>query len=787
MRILIDVQTLYTAEKSRGIGVYTYFWLKELISLNDNHRIYLMRRKEGKWQFSFISKYIELDQRLLNDFVWETYELEDFIKKNYINVINFTSPMMFDIEIPNVNHLSIKKTYIVYDIIPLIMREHYYDLWPSHVREIYNERLEIIKEADLILSISDCTKSDLISHLGIDSNKIQVIYGSTNEELYIHTPVSNEERQMLSELNISEPFLFTLTGYDFRKNNNGVISSFSKIALNYPKYKLVIGGVKGANEREEYYRYATEKGISSSQIHMLEYVSQECLVALYKCCNAFLFPSLYEGFGLPVLEAMRCGASVVTSNNSSLSEVAGDSCVLVNPTDEEELASAVTRLLDNPEFSNEMRKKGLNQAKKFSWNSTSKQSMDLFESLFEKTKNIISDSHKPLLAYFSPLNPQSSGISDYSEELLLYLKDFFEIKIFVNGFIPINSFVSSNFDIYEYEHNKGLIESISNRLYHIGNNELHDWIYSALKKFPGTVVLHDLNLFGFNIYTTYLRDKKIEFCNEMAYCHGAEGLEAANQLITKGTYPDSQQFPMFKKIVELSNAVITHSLWVKENIELYTEFKGNITVIPHGFVFENQETNQSKNILKLKLGMDNKKLALGVFGNVIPNKRLEVIIRCFAKLLKTNPDSQLYIIGFADDSIKKSLNQLIHELSIKKNIEFVSAPDIELFKEHIKATDICINLRWPTMGETSGTLMRALGYGIPCIVSNVGSYQEYPDDCVWKVDVDDSEEDLLLAYLIELCNNPKVREDMGYIAKAYIKRNNDFNVIASLYFNTINC
>lgn len=786
MRILIDVQTLYTHERNRGIGIYTYNWLKKIIQHDDAHRFFLMRKKDDHWQFTFISKYLDFDSRINEDKFWENFNLEEFIKINKVDLVHFTSPFMFDIEVPDLEKVKVKKSYLVYDLIPLAMKEHFYNTWPTDIQKVYNKRCELIKSADLILTISQATKGDLESMLNIDSNKINVIYASTNEELFESSRQGNERKILENELGLTSPFIYSLTGYDVRKNNRGLMAAFAEVSKINSDVKLVVSGIKENVEKEEFIQFAKQKGIDVNKIMFLGFVSNDCLLALYKECKVFVFPSLYEGFGLPVLEAMRVGAPVITTNCSSLVEVAADAALLVNPFDNTELANAIITILHDEQLAKNFSKAGLEQSKKFNWNKTTRSSLESFTQLFSYPI-VRSTTNKPMLAYMSPLNPQTSGISDYSEELLIYLKDHFEIKLFVNGIVPSNQFLNNSFEILDINTHSFLLESIKYRLYHIGNNEIHDWIYNNLILYPGIVVLHDLNLFGFYMYTTFLRGYKEKLRSELTYGYGLEGFEAGNQLLLNGTYPDSQKFPLFNKVVDLSTSVIVHSEWSKETISLgNASYTGEIKVIQHGFIIEEEKEEDSKINTKIKLNFDLSKLTIGVFGNVIPNKRLDVIIKCFSELLKTNPNTELYIVGHAEKDIKQQLLKLSKLLKVDKNIKFIESPEIDEFKQYIKACDLCINLRWPTMGETSGTLTRALGYGVPCIVSNVGSYMEYPDDIVWKVDVDEYEEELLLAYLIELCNNPKMLEEMGELSKEFIRLHHDFGKVSKQYLDFIN-
>lgn len=382
MKIIIDVQTLYTHERSRGIGTLTYYWLKYLLQMDGIHSYCLMRKKEQKWQFIFISQDDDLDDYLCAD-GWENDTVENFIIKNQIAIIHFTSPFMFDIDVPDLQHLRVRKSYWVYDLIPVVLKDQYYDTWPKALQNTYDARSKLVKAADSILAISMSTKRDLISFLNVPAHRVKVIYPSANENLYTYANADkNDELQLLETTwGISKPFIFSLSGANVRKNNKGMISSFSKLALINRDIKLVIGGIQGKEEVDDLYLFSQEKGISQKQIMILDYVSDNVLIALYKTCDVFIFPSLYEGFGIPVLEAMRFGAPVITSNNSSLVEVVGHAGMLVDPLDEHKMYEFISLVLNSLELSQQMRQQSLLQAHKFSWKNTAQESITAFGEL----------------------------------------------------------------------------------------------------------------------------------------------------------------------------------------------------------------------------------------------------------------------------------------------------------------------------------------------------------------------------------------------------------------------
>lgn len=781
MRVLIDVQTLFTNEKKRGIGIYTYHWVENMLKQSTTDRFYLMRKVSDKWMFTFVSKYTEFNERLYEERYWMEENLNFFIEQKEIQIIHFTSPYMLDIEIPVIKNPTVKKSYLVYDLIPLVMDDEYYAKWPQNVQTLYNERSKRLKESDIILTISESSKKDIIDFLKIEPAKIKVIYASTNELLINPKPNIEQKKLLKEELKIDRPFIYSLTGNDPRKNNKGLISAFQKVAQVNKDLILVIGGIKHPQEQEELIKFAEKEGLQNDRLVILGYVSEETLVALYQECEIFVFPSLYEGFGLPVLEAMRCGAAVITSDCSSLPEIVGDSAIIINPLDEQALECEIKKLISDNNLRDELVNKGFKQAKKFNWEKVVIDSLSYYRELIYGDLQKNNSISKPQLAYFSPLNPQSSGISDYSEELLFYLRDYFDITIFVKGYKPNNEFIINTFKVVDVDNHMDEMNYFEKRIYHIGNNELHGWIIDTLEKYPGFVVLHDLNLFGFYVYSTYLKGHKEKFIHELIYNNGEQAVSAIRGLVESQTIPESQQFPLSNRVVDLSNGVIVHSNWVKDSLLLNNNYQGPIEVIPLGTIFESSNVDSAALISRKNSWNNNNEFKIGVFGNVIPNKRIEVIIKTISRLLETNNEVHLFIIGHAEGNYKKELVNLIDSLKLKKKVTFIDSPDLEDFKRYIKESNLCINLRWPTMGETSATLVRALSYGVPCIVSNAGSYAEYPDDCVWKVDVDEYEEELLLAYLIELINNPTVRNEMSSNAKRFIKETNDFYITASSY------
>ena len=233
------------------------------------------------------------------------------------------------------------------------------------------------QQASAVAACSEATKKDIVELLEIDADKVSVIYEAADETF---TSVDRDAaRDDLARLyGIAAPILLFVGTIEPRKNIEGLLRAFAQVHKEIP-HQLVLVGKHGwgpATVPE----MADRLGIRE-RVLPIGFVSHEELIKFYSASNAFVFPSFYEGFGLPVLEAMRCGAPVITSNVSSLPEVAGDAAEYVDPADVNELAQAIQRVALDPTLRASMRERGVAQVKRFSWAQCAQQTHDLYRSL----------------------------------------------------------------------------------------------------------------------------------------------------------------------------------------------------------------------------------------------------------------------------------------------------------------------------------------------------------------------------------------------------------------------
>lgn len=249
--------------------------------------------------------------------------------------------------------------------------------YPGNLLYLNSAVPRAVKQADLILADSNSTKNDLVEIYRVPPERIRTLYSGVERNFRPVTDV-NESARVRAKYNLTRPFILSVGTLEPRKNYQRLIQAFAQMGAG-PDCELLIAGGKGWLF-DPILAAPARFGVSE-RVRFLGFVPDEDLPALYSLTRLFVYPSLYEGFGLPVLEAMVCGAPTVTANNSSLPEVAGDACLLVDARNVDELTTTMEKGLVQEELRQTMREKGFAQAKKFSWEASAATLRDAFETM----------------------------------------------------------------------------------------------------------------------------------------------------------------------------------------------------------------------------------------------------------------------------------------------------------------------------------------------------------------------------------------------------------------------
>ncbi|MDL1969854.1 MAG: glycosyltransferase family 4 protein [Candidatus Desulfofervidaceae bacterium] len=229
-----------------------------------------------------------------------------------------------------------------------------------------------LKTADIVITVSNYIKSEIINKFNIPRNKIFAIPLGVNIDFLRIPPTSKKENYLL--------FLGSLNP---RKNIKGVIEAFSRLLNRIPHQLLIVGGRFDIFKNDKKI-YKLIKSIPADRIKLKGHLRDKEIIELYRKAGLFIFPSLYEGFGLPPLEAMACGCPVVVSNAASLPEVCGDAAYYVDPYDVDSIAEGIYKVLTDENLRQSLIQRGLERAKLFSWGKTAEQTLEVFEKVLNE-------------------------------------------------------------------------------------------------------------------------------------------------------------------------------------------------------------------------------------------------------------------------------------------------------------------------------------------------------------------------------------------------------------------
>lgn len=265
-----------------------------------------------------------------------------------------------------------RRVISIYDVIPYIHPQTSTTL----DRLIYRWWLPIaLRHVDQIITISAQSKADIVRYLRVAPEKVAVTYLAAHPRF--HPKASTEIAPILKRYGIAFPYLFYVGSADARKNLPRLLEAFSQVRRLHPTCQFVLSGV-GKGTASPLYPIVAGLNLESS-VRLVGYVPDNDLPALYNGATAFVFPSLYEGFGLPVLEALACGTPVLTSNLSALPEVTGAAALLVNPYDEMALTNAMHQLISDKNLAIALREQGILRATAFTWERAARATLDIYQ------------------------------------------------------------------------------------------------------------------------------------------------------------------------------------------------------------------------------------------------------------------------------------------------------------------------------------------------------------------------------------------------------------------------
>ena len=390
------------------------------------------------------------------------------------------------------------------------------------------------------------------------------------------------------------------------------------------------------------------------------------------------------------------------------------------------------------------------------------------------------------VAYFSPLNPQRSGISDYSEELLPHLAAAgAEIDLFVDGFAPSNPAVAERFHWFDYRREPGRLRQLpayDAALYHVGNDHrYHAGIYAAALAHPGVVVLHDFALQNFFLGLARERGDWRVYLDEIEACHGAAARDEAEATVRRGGTPSAAgaplSFPLNRRLANAAEGVIVHSEWARSRLARVAPAvpvaRINLPVTPTDAAAGDAATDDAAT------ARGRRTVQIASFGHVTTEKGIERALAALAALGE-GYDFHYTLVGQPDGF---DVAGLVRSCGLSGRVTVTGFVTLAEFEARIRATDIAINLRERTVGETSASVCRIMAAGVPVLVSDVGWFAELPGDAVVKIDAGRAADSQLRAFLARLIADEPLRRRVGQNARRHILAEHAIERSAAAYLD----
>ena len=364
------------------------------------------------------------------------------------------------------------------------------------------------------------------------------------------------------------------------------------------------------------------------------------------------------------------------------------------------------------------------------------------------------------VAWLSPLPPQHSGIANYSYWLVKGLHPYVDIDLYCDG-PDVDAGLKDEFQVYPLSAYQSRRQLYDETIYHLGNNSLfHKEIYKLAWYFPATIVLHDYNLSAFLHDAFYLKSDWRLYEEALVSGNG-------NSADTKpGFIPRLRRHagtvPMSDAIVNRNRKVVVHHRWLKDQFA----DADHVHVIPHFARLNYEPSAEQVEAFKQKFQIDSKQFVITCLGFINTNKLPALQVEVAGRLLAQGYPVHLLFAGETAPEVKR-LQAEVESSEQRGNITFTGYLDEVDYFSALSASDVVINLRKPSMGEASGTLMHALAASKPAIISDINQYREFPDRVCWKLIHDENEAQLLYEYLTVLLSNRNVREAISANALDY--------------------
>ncbi len=806
MKIVLDLQGAQSNSRNRGIGRYSFSMARAFAAeAAKRHELWLaLNGRHNEAALDLIHQFEDLvprDRVLINEL---PADIAGHLAANHerMLVAEAAQASFFDrIDADCIWHSSMfegwgddstaslsngsqdyRHAVTLYDLIPLIHPERY--LHDPLYKHWYYRRLSLIKRCGLLLAISESSRREAIDLLDARPDRVAVVPAAVNG---VFTPTPADEAtwaRWQQQYGIGSGFMLYVGGYDAHKNVDGLLAAYASLpAVLQGRHPLVLAGRCDAEIKRVLIGQIQRLGLSHASVVFTDEIDDAELALLYTSCEVFVTPSLHEGFGLPALEAMSCGAAVVGSNTASLPEVIGRQDALFMPRSRSSMTDKLQQVLIDSDFRQRLREHAPVQAQRFSWQESACKALAAIEQHVGQASKSSVKKLRPRLIYVSPLPPARSGIADYSAKLLRDLETHYYIDVVADQPEVIDPWTQANFPFHSIDWLREFTDTGARVLYHMGNSPVHASMFELMRQRPGVVVLHDSFLGALRNWMAASKKDDASFKQILFDQHGYPAL--LNDL-RKGRGSTMDTYPMNLDVLDRALGVLVHSHHAVDLARIYygRRIVDKFEVVP----FPKALSRADRRGARAFLGIDQDDFVVCSFGMLAPTKLNHRLLQTWLRSsLADDPRCHLIFVGENDGAdYGREILATIRASGLQKRINVTGFVEADRYADYLAAADLAVQLRTATRGETSAAIFDVLAQGVPLIANAHGSVAELPEDVLLKIADQFSDAELITA-LEALREDASFRARIVASSSEWLERHHHPAIAAERYRDAIEC
>jgi len=623
----------------------------------------------------------------------------------------------------------------LHDLIPEILVDDY--LADPGLRQRYRARHGLVRSADAVIAVSAATARDGIERLGLEPGRVHVIGEGVS-------PIFTADGPGPALDGLRGPFVLYTGAPDPRKNVDGLLAAWARLAPAVRRgRRLVIVCRLSGPERNHFEVLADRAGIGD-ELLLPGFVDDATLAGLYRACDLFVFPSRSEGFGLPIAEALACGAPVVAADRSSLPELVAPEG-LFDPDDPDDMARVITAALaDTPTRAALLARAGTAPT---AWSDVARATAAVYDRVAaarrrpprhrDGARGAARPAGRLRLAVVTPLPPQPSGVADYSDRLLRELQGHADVTAFVDGpphhraeqrraLAPAGIPVLRAAALEQAEAIDGPFDAV---VYTLGNSEFHTAALAALQRRPGIVYAHDVRLTDLYRFAPHQHPRALAARGPDAFHRTLHdlypglpaGLGAGGGLSAEEA--DRHGILLARGAIAASTQFVATSAYAATlaRLDALPAHRHRVQAIPLAIGVHAIDPGR-----RPAAGATGQAPVVASFGLVNDRKQTGTLLDAFALIAGRHPDARLAVVGPAGEAELAALRARAERLGLAGRVDFTGRVDPEEYGRWLERATVAVQLRDHTNGETSGAVGACLASGVPTVVTAIGPARELP-------------------------------------------------------------